>query len=461
MAVIRIAAVLSALSAVAFGQQVSFDRDIRPIMSDTCFRCHGPDVSSRMANMRLDLREEALKPKRHGTPIVPGDTEHSEIIQRIFAKDGHVMPPPFAHKELTEAQKDTIRRWVAQGAKYEIHWAYTPVKRPAAPETADAMGPIDAFIRARLAQDGLQPSPEADRRTLIRRVTLDLTGLAPTTEETAAFIADNSPNAYEKLVDRLLVSPAYAEQQAVRWLDAVRYADTAGYHSDSPRPAWPYRDYVLRAFRDNKPFDVFTREQLAGDLMPNPTVEEKIASAYNRMGRTSAEGGVQPKEYLAKYGAERVRSLGTNWLGSTMGCAECHNHKFDPILTKDFYAMKAFFADVKETGLVPDFGPDAFAPKMPVYKPGEKERIDALNQQIQDEKSELDRKADSLVQERRAWEKETLRRASAGDLAWTFPIPTAVSAKSAKLSVQVGNVNAAEQRAAQLTHWSRQLAGRG
>ncbi|MDQ2773524.1 MAG: DUF1549 domain-containing protein, partial [Acidobacteriota bacterium] len=347
MAVIRIAAVLSALSVVAFGQQVSFDRDIRPIMSDTCFRCHGPDVSSRMANMRLDLREEALKPKRHGTPIVPGDTEHSEIIQRIFAKDGHIMPPPFAHKELTEAQKDTIRRWVAQGAKYEIHWSYAPVKRPPVPDVTSAMiaelNPIDAFIQARLSQDGLQPSPEADRRTLVRRVTLDLTGLAPTPVETAAFIADNSPGAYEKLVDRLLVSPAYAEQQAVRWLDAVRYADTAGYHSDSPRPAWPYRDYVLQAFRDNKPFDVFTREQLAGDLMPNATVEEKIASAYNRMGRTSAEGGVQPKEYLAKYGAERVRALGTNWLGSTMGCSECHNHKFDPILTKDFYAMKAFF----------------------------------------------------------------------------------------------------------------------
>ena len=244
-----------------------------------------------MANMRLDLREEALKPKMHGTPIVPGDTEHSEIIQRIFAKDAHIMPPPFAHKELTEAQKQTIRRWVEQGAKYEIHWSYTPVNRPAVPHGPGAANPIDAFIQARLAQDGLKPSPEADRRTLIRRVTLDLTGLAPKPDEVAAFVADNSPGAYEKLVDRLLASPAYAEQQAVRWLDAVRYADTAGYHGDVDRPAWPYRDYVLRAFQDNKPFDVFTREQLAGDLLPNATVEEKIASAYNRMGRTSAEGG--------------------------------------------------------------------------------------------------------------------------------------------------------------------------
>jgi Protein of unknown function (DUF1549)/Planctomycete cytochrome C len=394
MTAMRIAA-LSVLPFVAFGQQVSFDRDIRPIMSDTCFRCHGPDASSRMANMRLDIREEALKPRRNGTPIIPGDPEHSEIIQRIFAKNGRVMPPPFAHKELTEKQKDTIRRWVAQGAKYEIHWSYVPVSRPSIPATS-AQNPIDAFIQTRLAQDGLKPSPEADRRTLIRRVTLDLTGLAPTPAETAAFIADNSPDAYGKLVDRLLASPAYAEKQAVRWLDAVRYADTAGYHSDSERPAWPYRDYVLQAFRDNKPFDVFTREQLAGDLMPNATVEQKIASAYNRMGRTSAEGGLQPKEYLAKYGAERARALSTNWLGSTMGCAECHNHKFDPILTKDFYSMKAFFADVKETGLVPDFGPDAFAPKMPVYRPGEKEKIDALDQNIQNAKNELDRKADAL-----------------------------------------------------------------
>ncbi len=203
----------------------------------------------------------------------------------------------------------------------------------------------------------------------------------------------------------------------------------------------------MRAFRDNKPFDVFTREQLAGDLMPNATVEQKIASAYNRMGRTSAEGGLQPKEYLAKYGAERVRTVSTNWLGTTMGCSECHNHKFDPVLTKDFYAMKAFFADVKETGLVPDFGPDAFAPKMPVYQPGEKERIDALSQRVQGEKSELDRKADALQEERRAWEKEILARANAGNLAWKFPIPTAVSAKSAKLSVQNTEMDENEERA--------------
>jgi hypothetical protein len=401
-----------------------------------------------MANMRLDLREEALKPKRNGTPIVPGDPEHSEIIQRIFAKGARVMPPPYAHKELTEKQKDTIRRWVEQGAKYEIHWSYVPVTRPLVPKVSGTAvdNPIDAFIQARLAEDGLKPSSEADRRTLLRRVTLDLTGLAPTAEQTAAFIADNSPDAYRKVVDHLLASPEYAEKQAVRWLDAVRYADTAGYHSDGTRPAWPYRDYVLKAFRDNKPFDVFTREQIAGDLLPDATVEDKVASAYNRMGRTSAEGGLQPKEYLAKYGAERVRALSTNWLGSTMGCSECHNHKFDPILTKDFYSMKAFFADVKEKGLVRDYGPDAFDPKIPVYKPGQKEKLDALARKIKKERTQLDQKADEHAAERRKWEKELLAHAASGGLAWTFPIPTAAAAEKAKLTVQAGE-DTTEQKA--------------
>jgi Protein of unknown function (DUF1553)/Protein of unknown function (DUF1549)/Planctomycete cytochrome C len=446
-------AIFSLLSlSVASAQQVSFNRDIRPIMSDTCFRCHGHDASSRMANMRLDIREEALKPKKNGTPIVPGDPDQSEIIQRIFATDARIMPPPFAHKTLTEAQKETIRRWVAQGAKYEGHWAYQPVVRPPVPAVngAETMNPIDAFIQARLAVDNLKPSPEADRRTLIRRVTLDLTGLVPTPAEIASFVPDQSPDAYEKLVDRLLATPAYAEKRAVRWLDAVRYADTAGYHSDGERPAWLYRDYVLRSFRDNKPFDVFTREQLAGDLMPNATIEQKIASAYNRMGRTSGEGGVQPKEYLAKYGAERTRALSANWLGTTMGCAECHDHKFDPVLTKDFYAMKAFFADIKETGLVQDVGPDAFAPKMAVYQPGQKERIDALEERIQSEKAALDKKADELAGARAQWEKKISAEAASGELAWKFPIPIAVSATKAKLSVNVKGLDASDAKSSPL-----------
>jgi len=432
--------------AAADPSRVSFNRDIRPIMSGTCFRCHGPDASSRMAGMRLDIRDEALKPKAHGTPIVPGDPANSEVVQRIFASDGRIMPPASAHKELTAEQKDTIRRWIAEGAKYEGHWAYQPVTRPSVPPVGGAkvLNSIDAFIQARLAKEGLKPSEEADRRILIRRVTLDLTGLAPEPAQVDAFLRDRSPDAFEKVVDRLLDSQAYAEHEAVGWLDAVRYADTAGYHSDGDRPAWPYRDYVLKAFRDNKPFDQFTREQLAGDLLPNATTEQKIASAYNRMGRTSAEGGLQPKEYFAKYGADRVRALGANWLGSTLGCAECHDHKFDPVLTKDFYALKAFFADVKEDGLVQDVGPDAFSPKMPVYQPGEKERIDNLIRQIAAAKTELDAKADNFVEQRRQWERETLEQAKSGAPLWKFQMPVAASAPSAKLTIDVNGPTAAE-----------------
>ena len=426
--------------------RVSFNRDIRPIMSGTCFRCHGPDASSRMAGMRLDIREEALKPKARGTPIVPGDPANSEVVQRIFAADARIMPPASVHKELTAEQKDLIRRWIAEGAKYEGHWAYQPVTRPNVPAVSGAkvLNPVDAFVQARLAKEGLKPSEEAGRRVLIRRVTLDLTGLAPEPAAVDGFIRDRSPDAFEKVVDRLLDSPAYAEHEAVGWLDAVRYADTAGYHSDGDRPAWPYRDYVLKAFRDNKPFDQFTREQLAGDLLPNATTQQKIASAYNRMGRTSAEGGLQPKEYFAKYGADRVRALGANWLGSTLGCAECHDHKFDPVLTKDFYALKAFFADVKEDGLVADVGPDAFSPKMPVYQPDEKERIDSLIRQIATAKTELDAKATNLTEQRRQWESATLEQAKSGAAAWKFPMPVAASAQFAKVSIDAKGPTAAE-----------------
>src|SRR5215470_4086056 len=296
-------------------ETVSFNRDIRPIFSDTCFRCHGPDKNSRKAGLRLDIREEAIVKRKSGvTPIVPGKPEESEIIRRIFASDElEQMPPKEAHKALTAKQKELIRRWVAEGAIYEGHWAYQQISRPAVPEApalANApvrnppirnppirnppirnppiRNPIDAFIQARLAKEGLQPSPEADRRTLIRRVSLDLTGLPPTLREVEAFANDKSPDAYEKLVDRLLQSPRYAEKQAMIWLDAVRYADTSGFHGDNLWPIWPYRDYVLGAFRDNKPFDEFTREQLAGDLLPNATTEQKIASAYNRLNRVSA-----------------------------------------------------------------------------------------------------------------------------------------------------------------------------
>ncbi len=412
---------------------VKFNRDIRPIMSDTCFRCHGPDQRARMAGLRLDIRDEALKKTKSGAiPIVPGAPEQSAIVQRIFASNARVMPPDSIHKPLTEAQKQTIRRWIAEGAVYEKHWSYEPVKRPAPPKPGN---PIDAFIQDRLAREGLKPSPEADRRTLLRRVTLDLTGLPPTPAEMQAFAADPSPDAYEKVVDRLLGSPRYAEMQTMHWLDAVRYADSAGFHGDNIWPAWPYRDYVLKSFRDNKPFDQFTREQLAGDLLPNATTDQKVASAYNRLNRASGEGGLQPKEYLAKYGADRVRTLSTVWLGSTLGCAECHDHKFDPFTSKDFYSMKAFFADIRETGLIADRGNNAWGSKLFLPTPEQQARLNALNKQIETVQAEQKRTAERLRDERWDWEDRILAAYKSGELAWKYQRPLSAMAQSAKLTI--------------------------
>jgi hypothetical protein len=421
---------LLAASGIVSGE-VSFNRDIRPIMADTCFRCHGPDKNARMMGLRLDIRDEAVKTTKSGvTPIVPGDPEHSAIIQRIFATDRKVMPPESVHKELTAAQKATIKQWVAEGAKYEGHWAYQPVQHFNVPA---GQNPIDYFLRARLEKEGLKPSPEADPRTLIRRVTLDLTGLPPTPEEVAAFLKDGN---YERVVDRLMASPRYAEMQAVHWLDAIRYADTCGFHGDNVFPAWPYRDYVLRAFRDNMPFDRFTREQIAGDLMPNATVDQKIASAYNRMNRTSAEGGLQPKEYLAKYAADRARTTSVVWLASTTGCAECHDHKFDPFLSRDFYSMEAFFADIKETGLVPDRGSKAWGSLLALPSATQKAKQEDLTRRLEVAKKALENRAAMMTAREQQWEKDVLAEYKAGKLDWKDQRPIAAHAENgAKLTI--------------------------
>ncbi len=430
----RIPGSLAVAAGVAWAAPVSFNRDIRPIMSDTCFRCHGPDKNARMVGLRLDIREEALKRTASGAvPIVPGDPEKSAIVQRVFAKDpALLMPPKYSHKELTPAQKEMVRRWIAEGARYEGHWAWEPVRRPATPQMpagrAPVRNPIDAFIQARLEREGLAPSPEADRRTMIRRVTLDLTGLPPSPEEVEGFQKDPSPHAYEKVVDRLLASPRYAEKQAMHWLDAVRYADTTGFHGDTPFPAWPYRDYVLRAFRDNKPFDQFTREQLGGDLIPGATVEQKIASGYNRILRTSSEGGLQPKEYLAKYAADRVRTTSSVWLGATLGCAECHDHKFDPFTTRDFYAMKAFFADLKETGLVPARGATAHGSRMSLASQEQSRRLRELDEQLRQARRELEERGEGLAGRRVEWEKRILEQHESGGLAWQYQRPLSARA---------------------------------
>jgi len=322
--------------------KVVFNRDIRPILSDHCFACHGPDGGKRQADLRLDDRESALA----AGAILPGRPEESGLVARIRSLDPDlVMPPPEAHKPLDAAKRDLLVRWIAEGAEYQRHWAYEPPVRPAVPP---GMNAIDHLVRSRLERVGLEPAPEADRRTLLRRLSFDLTGLPPTPEEVDAFLADASPDAYGRVVERLLASPHYGERMAIGWLDVVRFADTIGYHSDNPRNVWPYRDWVIRSFNDNVPFDRFTVHQLAGDLVPDATPETRVGSAFNRLLLTTEEGGAQPKDYESRMLTDRVRAVGAVWLGQTTGCAQCHDHKFDPITTRDFYALGAFFADVDE-----------------------------------------------------------------------------------------------------------------
>ena len=321
-------------------KDIEFNRHIRPILSNNCFFCHGPDKEKREGDLRLDIREDAIE----AFAFVPGNTEDGELLHRIFSDNPkEVMPEPKSNKSLSETEKLILKRWIAEGAVYESHWSYNPVKRP-------TQNGIDEIVSQRLKEKRLKPSSEARKETLIRRVSLDLIGLPPSAEEVKAFVNDQRPDAYERLVDRLLESKHYGEKMAIHWLDAVRYADTVGYHGDQERDATPFRDYVIKSFNENKPYDQFTREQLAGDLLPNPTIEQLVAASYNRLNQISREGGIQDKEYVKKYQSERVRTTATTWLGSTMACAECHDHKFDPFTTKDFYSVAAFCADILEKG---------------------------------------------------------------------------------------------------------------
>ncbi len=333
---------------------IDFRRDVRPILSNHCFQCHGPDEKQRQAELRLDLRAGLFPEEGESHLVRPGQPQASELFARVTSTDESArMPPAEAGKPLSAEQIETLRRWIAEGANWEEHWAYARPARaePPAVDDAWARNEIDRFVLARLRQENLQPAPEAERATLIRRLSLDLTGLPPSPEDVQAFLADNSPEAYANLVERLLRSPHYGERMAMYWLDLVRYADTNGIHGDNHRDHAPYRDYVIEAFNRNLPFDQFTIEQLAGDLLPSPDRNQRIASGYNRLNMTTQEGGAQAKEYIAKYAADRVRNASTVWLGGTLGCAECHDHKFDPFTTADFYRFAAFFADVQETAV--------------------------------------------------------------------------------------------------------------
>ncbi|MDF1861227.1 MAG: PSD1 and planctomycete cytochrome C domain-containing protein [Verrucomicrobiales bacterium] len=367
---------------------IDFNRDIRPILSDKCFFCHGPDSHERKADLRLDTEEGALADLGGYAAIVPGKPEESELVLRLTDKDDP-MPPVDSHKKLKPAEIALLTRWVSEGGEFSEPWAYVPPKKHEAPAVKDTKWPanvIDAFVLARLESEKLSPSPDADRVTLIRRLAFDLTGLPPTPEEVAAFV--NAEGDFERVwqakVDEFLASPRFGERLAIYWLDLVRYADTVGYHGDQDHNISPYRDWVIRSLNANMPFDQFTREQLAGDLLPDPDINQKVASGYNRLLQTTHEGGLQKKEYDAIYAADRVRNVSAVWMGATVGCAQCHDHKYDPYTIKDHYSLAAFFSDIHDEGFAGNSLPSLRPPEIPVPSPEEKEQIADLREKIEE-----------------------------------------------------------------------------
>ena len=354
---------------------LEYNRDIRPILSENCFYCHGPDANKREGKLRLDIREEALKQKA----FIPGDAAGSELIKRLFSKDeDEVMPPPEAHRTVTAAQKEILKRWINAGAPYEEHWAFVVPRRPTVPAVNEPH-PIDAFVTERLKSAGLALSPEAPRAVLLRRLSLDLTGLPPTPEETAAFVADRSPDAYEKQVDRLLASVHYGERMVLPWLDASRYADSNGFQQDGDTFQWVWRDWLVRQLNADKPFDQLSTELLAGDLLPNATLEQKLATAFNRNHILNGEGGniAEEQRYVSLF--DRVDTVSTTWLGLTLACAQCHDHKYDPLTQKDYYSLLDAFNHVPERG-VPGGGPSRFRLDQPLLEVPTPEQVAKLAQ---------------------------------------------------------------------------------
>jgi hypothetical protein len=379
-----------------------FNRDVRPILAARCFKCHGPDDTARKAKLRLDTRS--------GAEQVLGKPAESELLRRIMSDDeAEVMPPPSVKAALSAREKETLKSWVASGAPYAPHWSFVPPKRPVVPKTNQPFAnPIDAFIRSRLEREGLTPSPEADPYTLIRRVHLDLTGIPPTRDEVDAFVADRSPDAFVKAVERLLASPHYGERWSRKWLDLARYADTNGYEKDRQRTIWPYRDWVIRALNDDMPFDQFTIEQLAGDMLPGATIAQRVATGFHRNTMLNEEGGIDPLEFRFHAVTDRVATTATVWLGLTVGCAQCHTHKFDPITHTDYYRLFAFLNNADE-------------PELPVSTPEHEEKRAEGDRSVREIELERIRRAATPEMERAfaAWEME--RRKSA--MAWTIVRP--------------------------------------
>ncbi|MBS1790961.1 MAG: DUF1549 domain-containing protein [Acidobacteria bacterium] len=394
-------------------RRIDFNRDIHPILSDKCFACHGPDATAKKIKLRLDSEASATADLGRGRrAIVPGDVEKSLLVQRITHKDEMMrMPPVDSGRKLTQAEIDLLTEWIRQGAHWQQHWSFVTPTRPVLPKIKNTAWPknaIDYFVLARIEADGLQPSPEADRATLLRRVSFDLTGLPPTTKELDEFLNDDSPNAYEKVVDRLLASPRYGERMAVRWLDAARYADTNGYQIDGDRSAWRWRDWVIEAFNANKPFDEFVVEQLAGDLLPKAsspevTLDQRIATAFNRNHRINAEGGIVPEEYRIEYVVDRVDTTSTVFMGLTFGCARCHNHKFDPLTQKEFYQLSAYFNSIDEDGHSFDWGNSP--PVMAAPTRQQQAELAKFDQQIATAEYEYNRLAKKAAGKERDWEK--------------------------------------------------------
>lgn len=347
-------------ASVRADERLSFSRDIRPILADKCFHCHGPDATERQADLRLDVESSAMADRDGQPAIVPGRPDSSELVHRILADDADFqMPPPDSGRELSHKDKQALIRWIREGAHWEAHWSFVPPERPVLPDVHESDWPrneIDRFVLGRMQEQGLQPSPETDRSAWIRRVTFDLTGLPPTLAEIDAFLADGSPAAFEKVVDRLLHSTRYGEHMAAMWLDAARYADTDGYQNDGPRTMFRWRDWVIEAYNRNMPFDQFTIEQLAGDLLPNATLEQKIATGFNRNHRYNSEAGLVPEEFLLENAVDRVDTTSTIWMGLTMGCARCHDHKYDPFSQREYYQLVSFFDNITECGRAIKFG---------------------------------------------------------------------------------------------------------
>ncbi len=365
--------------------RIDFNRDVRPILSDTCYKCHGPDTNERQAGLRLDQQESAQGQAESGAiAVVPGKIKESELVRRITSEDeAERMPPLDSGKKLTAAQIATLTKWIEQGAEWKGHWSFIRPERGELPKVAHeaaAINPIDRFILKRVEATGLKPSPEADKTTLIRRATFDLTGLPPTPAEMDAFLADNEPGAYERMIDRLLASERYGEHMARYWLDLVRYGDTHGLHLDNERTLWKYREWVINAFNQNKHFDEFTIEQLAGDLLPNPTIEQRIATGFNRCNVTTSEGGSINEEVLVRYAVDRTETMSTIFMGLTLGCAVCHDHKFDPVTQKEFYQLYAFYNAAADAAM--DGNAIAPPPIIKVPTPEMTARLQELDQQI-------------------------------------------------------------------------------